>query len=417
MAEITFLMDRDPPGAANQFYGVANDYFKKTAPDVLVEAPAGGQTLEGVFDELRRRAATGPAGIFGVINIVTHATGFSSLEFGLTKAERGALLLPARLSDAVKAAETTTPILGKLGAPAVTDQTHVRLFGCDVGKDEAFLRNLGLMFGRPADIAAPVRVAVFRRSSAGKVTYRLARTWGVPWRTDIRKTADWPATRAAFIAKAVSKFATEAAQRSPGDLFAANPVTESITRGANASTAAPGPTFFFHESLRIKIPAGEPDPQAFVNTAKTVSSAVATGSEISDLTVKLTIGPPDFIDRSDPAAWVAHVAVLAEIEDRPVGFDNSDQYRKARIAPEIAPSTGPKPTGDGGAPPAPPAHSLWQQATEEFLAAGGSQDELDDLVAGLDDESADGSLTEPDVVVAYDTDADPVALPAPEVPA
>jgi hypothetical protein len=135
--------------------------------------------------------------------------------------------------------------------------------------------------------------------------------------------------------------------------------------------------------LRIAIPAGEPDPQAFVNTAKTVSSTFVTGSEISDLTVKLTIGPPDFTDRSDPATWVADVAVLAEIEDTPVGFDNSDQHRKLRIAPEIAPSPGPKPTGDGGAPPpAPPAHSLWQQATEEFLTAGGSQDHLDELVAG-----------------------------------
>ena len=410
MAEITYLMDRDT-GGGNQFYTFAKGYFQ-ARQSVVVDAPAGGQTLEEVFADLRARAGTGPAGIFSIINLVTHATGFSSLEFGLTKAERGHLLTAARLTNALAAAGTNTPILRRLGPPAVTAQTHVRLYGCDAGKDSAFLRNFGLMFGEPADVAAPLRLAVFR-SSGGTVSYRLARSWAVSWPSDITRTpaANWPNVRTTFTNKADNKFGTVAAQRSP-DPLAADTLRTTISNAANSATAATSGTFFFHEYLELTIPAGEPDPQAYVNRAATVSSAVITAAEVSDLTVESKVGPPDFTDRSDPGAWRAHLAVLAEVIDKPVGIDDNAQYRKVQIAPAAAPSPGPRPVGDGGAPPpavAPPAHSLWQQASDAFLAAGGSQAELDELVTGLDDAVSDGALDEPEVV-AMSADGDPVAL-------
>ena len=55
MGAITFLMDKDPANAANAFYANAKGYFSGLQSDVI-EAPAGGQTLEGVFKILRDRA-------------------------------------------------------------------------------------------------------------------------------------------------------------------------------------------------------------------------------------------------------------------------------------------------------------------------------------------------------------------------
>jgi hypothetical protein len=410
MAEITYLMDRDPAGT-NQFFTLAKKYFAPPKSEV-VEAPAGGQTLEGVFDDLRKRATAQPAAIFTVINLITHATGFSSLEFGLTRADQGKLTLPHHLINALATAKGTAPVLRTLGPPAITDQTHIRLFGCDVGKDEAFLKNFGLMFGQPADIAAPLRVAAFRESG-GTVVYRLARTWAVPWPSDISTTkdADWPATRTEFITRADTKFGLAAAQGSP-DPAAGDIVKAAITKAAGTATAAMAKTFFFHEYLTIDIPPGEPDPQAFVNRGAPTSSTTVQATEFSDLTVKSTVNPADFTDRTNPNAWKAHLAILGEILDEPVGFDNKDQYRKISFGPAAAPSAGPKAVGDGGAPapPPPPMHSLWEQGVDEFLAAGGSQDELDALVAGLDDTGAHGELAEPEIV-ALGSDDDPHVVP------
>ena len=415
MAEITYLMDADPPGT-NAFFATAKGFFAANRSTV-VDAPAGGSTLEDVFDDLRRRAAAGPSGVFDVINLVSHATGFSSLMFGLTRPERGRILTAARLTNAVAAAATGAPLLRKLGPPAVTASTHVRLYGCDVGKDAALLRDLGLMFGEPADIAAPLRVAVFRQTG-GVFVHRLARTWALPWPTDVSKTpaAGWTAVRATFLAKAELVFGAVAAQRSPGDLFAADPVKASLAAAAAGATAATVPSFFFHEYFELPIPAGEADPQAFVNGVRTQTSAVVTGPEISDLTVPAKVGPPDFTDRTDPRLWVAHLAVLALVIDGPASLNDSGQFRTVRIAPAAAPTGGPRPLPDGGAPPPvlPPAHSLWDQATEEFLAGGGAQSDLDTVVAGLLDPAAapdfEGDLAEPELPVLVAAD-DPEALP------
>lgn len=409
MAEITYLMDSD--SGANKFFANAKGYFAANH-SVIVDAPAGGRTLEEVFDDLSQRAETGPAGIFDVINLVAHATGFSSLMFGLTKAERGRILTAGRLTNALATASSNAPILKKLGTPAVTGKTHLRLYGCDIGKDAAFLRNFGLIFGEPADVAAPLRVAVFRQAGA-TFSHRLARTWAVTWPTNIEKTSDWPTARATFIAKAASKFGTIAAERSPNDIFAADAIKSAITAVTTPATAATIDTFFFHEYFELPIPAGVPDPQAYVNTAQPQSSAVVAASEVSDLTVASRVGPPDFTDRTDPRAWIAHLAVLAQVIDTQVSLTDSSQYRTVAIAPTASPSPGPKTVGDGGAPPPPvppPAHSLWQQATDAFLAAGGAQGELDDLIAGLADPSPEQDLDEPDLPVLT-ASGEPEALP------
>lgn len=414
MPEITYLMATDPAGATNGYFANAKGYFLGRRSTV-VDAPAGGQTLEGVFDDLRARAAAGAAGTFDQINLVSHATGFSSLMFGLTKSERGGILTAARLTNALATASSSAPILKKLGPPAVTDKTHVRLYGCDVGKDRPFLRDVGLMFGMPADVTAPLRVAVFRHDGA-TFAHRLARTWAVPWPSDVERTPPqgWAPVRQAFVAKAESKFGSAAAERSPGDLFAADAVKATLTAAAAAATATTASTFFFHEYVEVLIPTTEADPQAFVNTVRPATSGVVTASEVSDLTVASRVGPADFTDRSNPRSWVAHVAVLAQVIEAEVSVRND--HLTVAIAPASAPTPGPAPVGDGGSPPPPvppPAHSLWQQATDEFLAAGGAQGDLDALIAGLDAPPPDHDLAEPDLP-ALDDGGEPADLLAPE---
>ena len=222
----------------------------------------------------------------------------------------------------------------------MTAQTHVRLYGCDAGRDCAFLRNFGLMFGEPADVAAPLRLAVFR-SSGGTVSYRLARSWAVPWAVRYHHHPGGELGRRArcLYHQGGRQVRPVAAQRSP-DPFAADTLKTAITTAANGATAATSGTFFFHEYLEIIIPPGEPNPQGFVNGFTGARSAVITASEVSDLTVESRIGPADFTDRSNPNAWRAHLAVLAEVIDKPVAIDDNAQYRTERIAPAVAPTPG-----------------------------------------------------------------------------
>ena len=54
MADLTFLMNADPAGDPNRFYTLAKQYFV-AAGSTVIDAPANGQTLEGVFTRARRR--------------------------------------------------------------------------------------------------------------------------------------------------------------------------------------------------------------------------------------------------------------------------------------------------------------------------------------------------------------------------
>ena len=47
-------MNVDPAGSPNHFYALAKQFFV-AAGSTVVDAPATGQTLEGVFNELKAR--------------------------------------------------------------------------------------------------------------------------------------------------------------------------------------------------------------------------------------------------------------------------------------------------------------------------------------------------------------------------
>jgi hypothetical protein len=62
-------------------------------------------------------------------------------------------------------------------------------------------------------------------------------------------------------------------------------------------------------------------------------------------------------------------------------------YNTIKIDPPKAPTPGPKPVPPAAGAPAPAlteAPHVWEGAVEAFLAAGGQQNEVDDLLAVLD---------------------------------
>ena len=79
-AEITFLMGQDDPASGNPFYSLAKKYFQKPGSTVI-DAPATGQTLEGVFNSLRALTT-----IQTTINLVSHASAFGAMNGAITQA-------------------------------------------------------------------------------------------------------------------------------------------------------------------------------------------------------------------------------------------------------------------------------------------------------------------------------------------
>ena len=403
MPAITFLMGADPVGG-NAFFANAKGFFTGPNSDV-VAAPAGGQSLEGVFKELRDRARQAPAKIYDPINIVAHATGFSSLQFRLRAA--------ATSPDIIVADDLTTEIAKinakaadawkQLGPPIVTPTTKVVLHGCDVGRGASFLRDFGRLFSEDLHVYAPLRVALFRHAG-NTFEHRLARTWSVPWPSDIGKTTAWPPARAKFVADAVTKFGPTWTTVT-NDPLGPIGLEQNLKNVAVAATATQAASWFFHEHVVF-------DPQVVIPTMPPFRSAIVSpgGSDVDDTTVENAIGPAHVTDRANATSWVAHIAVLAEIIEKSVDITNSAQYRHIDIDPPTAPSPGPKPPPN--APPiTPPAHSsVWDQARDALIAAGVGENAIDTLAAGL--ASADPStlaLADPDVPSVADIDAEPTA--------
>jgi hypothetical protein len=130
MADLTFLMNVDPAGDPNHFYALAKQFFV-AAGSTVVDAPAIGQTLEGVFNDLRSRA-----NVPTTINLVSHASGFASMECPVTLASQAAgrrTMTVDDLKDALAAKSLAPP-----GPAAITDKTRIVIYGCDVGRSESF---------------------------------------------------------------------------------------------------------------------------------------------------------------------------------------------------------------------------------------------------------------------------------------
>ncbi len=79
------------------------------------------------------------------------------------------------LADALAAVTSPTSLF----APVATGDTSVILYGCDVGRRVKFVLMLGALFGGPAKIIAPRRVATFMLDATGAAQYRLSHSWSI----------------------------------------------------------------------------------------------------------------------------------------------------------------------------------------------------------------------------------------------
>src|SRR6266480_45175 len=84
MPDLTYLMNTDPAGTTNQFYTLARQYFV-AAGSTVVDAPTKGQTIEGIFNDLKTKKTAQ-----GTINIVSHAVGFGGIQGPITLAKQAA---------------------------------------------------------------------------------------------------------------------------------------------------------------------------------------------------------------------------------------------------------------------------------------------------------------------------------------
>ena len=323
MAEITYLMDRDPGGAG--YFTEAFGYFSARPDSTVVAVDAGdpARTLEDVFTDLRTRAGAGQ--VYPVINVVSHATGFSSLRFPISDAHRaddGGMITMDTIKAALgKAGTNGYPAI--LGAPAVTEATTVCFYGCDVGRDASFMVLLGQLFGPALTIYAPLRAAVFRHTGT-RFEHRLARTWAVNHPRDITKTTDWGPVRTEFVTRAVAKFSGHG---DPG-------VDAAIRAAAASATATSSGSFFVSESLET---IDDPTTHAVEGT-----SAVLPTGTVDDTTVPIAVTSADYRrDPTQPGVWVAWFAVLGQVLEEPVSIDNSSQFRRTVISGQKAASVNP----------------------------------------------------------------------------
>ena len=169
-AEITFLMGQDNPAVGNPFYSLAKKYFQH--PDgsgTVIDAPAAGQTLEGVFDSLRSRTT-----IQTTINLVAHAWEFGGMHGAVTRADQASgrrSMTADDLRDALAKKSLAPP-----GPAVISSKTRVVIYGCDIGRTLRFLTMLSGLFGNPGEVLAPRRMAIFIPDGT-KVKYRVAQTW------------------------------------------------------------------------------------------------------------------------------------------------------------------------------------------------------------------------------------------------
>ena len=125
MAEITYLMDSDP-GATGYFHEASGYFSARSGNDRRGRTGGTGAHAGG---GLHRPAHPRHGGqVYAVINLVSHATGFSSLQFPISAAHRdddGGLITTDTLKRALtKAGTDGYPAV--LGAPAVTKDDQGR---------------------------------------------------------------------------------------------------------------------------------------------------------------------------------------------------------------------------------------------------------------------------------------------------
>jgi hypothetical protein len=392
MADLTYLLNSDAAASPNQFYALAKTFFDPSG--TVVEAPPEGQTLEGVFNDLKARSDV-PA----TINLVSRASGFASIDCPVTLASQAAGRRTTTVDDlqAALAAKSLEPP----GQPAITDGTRIVIYGCDVGRSEKFLRMLSGLFGGPGELLAPLRLGAF--TPDGK--HRLAQTWSLVRKPPlVLNSADpvggWPDYRTQFVNDASVKFG---AVTIPGETGGVDRVKGMLTTAAANATTALGPAFFFEETVQI-LPDGPQNAAAAAaslaprSNGDPVTALPETSLGLDDTTLVTTISGADAFP-ANPASteFAITVAILAQIVDEDVLIAEGPDYRRVTASEGLAPALGPDGAGgtgsggsDGGG-----ISAEFQAVIDKLLAGGVAQTDIDAILAAIPrSDATDGSTTD-----------------------
>jgi hypothetical protein len=407
MADVTFLMNADPAGSSNQFYTLAKQYFV-AAGSTVVDPPAKGQTIEGIFKDLTTRKTAQ-----STINIVSHALGFGAIEGPVTLADQAAGRIYTIADDMQDALANKT--VAPPGPGIITDKTRVVLYGCDVGRSLNFLKLLCGLFGNPGELLAPRRLSVFKVDGS-TVKYRQAQSWTLVRKAPLTPagadapTGGWPAFRTQFVKDASDKFGRAAiAAELDGDTH----FKAILTAAASSATKTMAPTFFLEEGMDI-LPTGTQTAKQAADSVKPISNgdpvtAVAqSAAQVDDMTVVTTISGADaYPANAAKTQYSITMILLAQVIDQDVPIAEGPGYARVTSSKGLAPAVGPNPTGGGtgiGGGSGSGASNDWlKPIIDELLADGAAQADVDALLAAI----PQGDATEGLATVVPDEDATP----------
>lgn len=406
MAELTFLLGVDPAGTTNPFYTLAKQYFADRGD--VVDAPLAGQTLEGVFKKLTDLKVEQKT-----INLVSHATGFGSLQCPLTLAMQAKgrhSVIAADLEDALNNKTLAPPAAG-----VITTSTRLVIYGCDVGRSLNFLTLLSGVFGDPGEILAPRRIGIF--VGGAKVDYRQAQTWSLTRKpphvfgTAGAPAEGWPAYRTAFVADARTKFGRLAI---PDEPVGQDRLLDLLKTTADNTTSALGKSFFIQEGFDIFPQGSQTAEQAAASVAPVsngdpVTAVPKTALELDDTAVVTTITSADtYPANPSKTQYTVTVAILGRVVDEEVVIVDGPGYRRVSTGKARAPSPGPKPAGSGsGSGSGSAASAAIESISAELLALGAAQSDIDTLLADAPQGDAlDGVETTSTEEISTDGDLD-----------
>lgn len=382
MPDLTFLMNVDPAGATNPFYGLAKQYFV-AAGSTVIDAPANGQTLEGVFTELKTRNVAQ-----GTINLVSHAVGFGAIEGPITLVSQAAgrtMTITDDLQDALAKKSLPPP-----GPGVITDKTRIVLYGCDVGRSLNFLTLLSGLFGNPGELLAPRRLSVFKLEGS-TVKYRQAQSWTLVRKAPLTPigadapTGGWPAYRTQFVADASNKFGRAAIA---AELDGSTHLDAILTAAASNATKVMASTFFLDETIDIFPSGSQTAAEAAasvqpISNGDPVKAAAQSAAQVDDTMVVTTVSGADaYAANAAQTKYSITVVLLAQVIDQDVLIAEGPDYARVTSSKGLAPSPGPKPTGGGGGSTgsgAGGAKDQLQSVIDELVAAGAAQEVIDTL--------------------------------------
>jgi len=376
MADLTYLANSDPADGSDTFYTLARQYFD-AAGATIVDAPATGQTIEGILADLATRDT-----LQDTINIVCRPTGVSALALPLTASEQAAGATITTADDAQKA--IASKALTPPPPTVVAETTRVVLHGADIGRSATFLMRLASLFGNPGELLAPRRLSVFTPDGSGAL-YRQAQTWTrvgveplIPDGAD-EPSGGWPAFRTQFVSDLALLFGPAAVLAEDGGDATLTVALTAAAADATRTIQAPG--FFFESGFDI-LPSGALSAQQVAENLQPiangdpVTAVAASAVEVDDTTLVTTVTFADaFALDTAQDRYAIRVVQLAQLIDADVPIAEGPGYARVTTSAGLAPAAG-SGTADGG------DAGYLQPMIDALLAQGIPQEVIDAVLAG-----------------------------------